>query len=117
MAEVDFAKRLLLPRVVGRHSASADFQWDATDQKRGSGIKRSNTPAKEPQLPKRLDEIARLVRGLIYGDMIDFSDAIWNSQPVGSAVTQQNLPELLHRWSISHLIAVIRALENKPEVI
>jgi hypothetical protein len=50
-----------------------------------------------------LDEIAALVQTLTYGAMIELSDAIWKVQSEGSAVTRENLPALLHRWSQSHL--------------
>jgi hypothetical protein len=49
----------------------------------------------------RLDEIAALVLALTYGEMIEMATAIWEAQPEGSAITQDNLPALLHRWSKS----------------
>jgi hypothetical protein len=49
----------------------------------------------------RLDEIAALVLALTYGEMIEMASAIWQTQPDGSAITQENLPALLHRWSKS----------------
>jgi hypothetical protein len=49
----------------------------------------------------RLDEIAGLVLALTYGEMIEMANAIWETQPEGSAITQDNLPALLHRWSKS----------------
>jgi hypothetical protein len=49
----------------------------------------------------RLDEIATLVLSLTYGEMIELANAIWKAQPEGSAVNQDNLPSLLHRWSKS----------------
>ena len=61
-----------------------------------------------------LDEIATLVRGLTYGDMIDLADAIWRVQPKGVFVTQENLPALLHRWSKSHTSADSTAAESLP---
>jgi hypothetical protein len=48
-----------------------------------------------------LDEIAMLVQALTYGEMIELAEAMWKVQPDGSAVTQENLPALLHRWSKS----------------
>jgi hypothetical protein len=53
---------------------------------------------------KPLDEIAMLVQALTYGEMIEFAEAMWKVQPDGSAVTQENLPALLHRWSKSRSI-------------
>lgn len=47
----------------------------------------------------RLDEIAALVLALTYGEMIELADAIWQAQAEGLAITQENLPALLHRWS------------------
>jgi hypothetical protein len=57
------------------------------------------TPDQLPREP--LDEIATLVQGLTYGEMIELSEATWKCQAEGSAVTQDNLPALLHRWSKS----------------
>ena len=48
-----------------------------------------------------LDEIATLIQGLTYGAMIELSDAMWNVQSPGAAVTRENLPALLYRWSKS----------------
>ena len=48
-----------------------------------------------------LDEIAMLVQALTYGEMIELAEGMWKVQPEGSAVTQENLPALLHRWSKS----------------
>jgi len=48
-----------------------------------------------------LDEIALLLLALTYGEMIELANAIWKAQPEGSAITQDNLPSLLHRWSKS----------------
>lgn len=51
-----------------------------------------------------LDEIAMLVRALTYGEMIEFAEGVWKVQPEGSAVTQENLPALLHKWSQSRTV-------------
>jgi hypothetical protein len=51
-----------------------------------------------------LDEIAMLVRALTYGEMIELAEGMWKVQPEGSAVTQDNLPALLHRWSQSRTV-------------
>jgi hypothetical protein len=51
---------------------------------------------------KPLDEIATLVHGLTYGEMIEMAEAIWKTQPEGLVITLDNLPALLHRWSKSH---------------
>jgi len=60
-----------------------------------------------------LDEIATLVRGLTYGDMIDLANAIWRIQPTGVSITEENLPALLHRWSKSHT-KTTAAAESPP---
>ncbi len=52
-----------------------------------------------------LDEIAMLVRALTYGEMIELAEGMWKVQPEGSAVTQENLPALLHKWSQSRTVA------------
>jgi len=52
-----------------------------------------------------LDEIAMLVQALTYGEMIELAEAMWKVQPDGSAVTQENLPALLHRWSKSRSVS------------
>ena len=52
-----------------------------------------------------LDEIAPLLLALTYGEMIELADAIWSAQPEGSAITKDNLPTLLHRWSKSRSTA------------
>jgi hypothetical protein len=52
-----------------------------------------------------LDEIALLVLALTYADMIELANAIWKAQPEGSAITEDNLPALLHRWSKSRSAA------------
>jgi len=60
----------------------------------------------QEQLSRRpLDEIATLVCGLTYGEMIELSEAIWRAQPEGSAITLENFPALLHRWSKSRSAA------------
>jgi hypothetical protein len=51
-----------------------------------------------------LDEIAMLVRALTYGEMIELAEGMWKVQPDGAAVTQDNLPALLHRWSQSRTV-------------
>src|ERR1700682_3751567 len=50
---------------------------------------------------KPLDEVATLIQGLTYGEMIELAETMWKSQPEGSIITQDNLPALLHRWSKS----------------
>jgi hypothetical protein len=52
-----------------------------------------------------LDEIAMLVQALTYGEMIELAEAMWKVQPDGTAVTQENLPALLHKWSKSRSLS------------
>jgi hypothetical protein len=54
----------------------------------------------------RLDEIAALVLALTYGEMIEMANAIWETQPEGTTITQDNLPAVLHRWSKSRSAVV-----------
>jgi len=37
--------------------------------------------------------------------MIELSEAVWRAQPEGSAITLENFPALLHRWSKSRSAA------------
>ena len=56
----------------------------------------------EEQLVRRpLDEIAALMRGLTYGEMIGLAEELWNAQTQGSEISKENLAEWLHRWSTS----------------
>jgi hypothetical protein len=54
------------------------------------------------QLERRpMDEIAALIRALTYGEMIEFAEGLWATQPEGSVISKDNLPSLLHRWATS----------------
>jgi len=126
MVEGEFPKRLQLPRILERRRAPADFQLGASRGGSGSEVEPCESPANEVdmrghrgretnteatlsprkrQSPKPLDEIATLIQGLTYGEMIELSEAMWKNRRNGSALTLENLPELLHRWSTSHLAA------------
>lgn len=48
-----------------------------------------------------LNEIATMMRALTYGEMMELAQAIWKIRPEGEGVSQDSLPMLLHRWSIS----------------
>jgi hypothetical protein len=50
---------------------------------------------------KPLEEIATLVHALTFGEMMEFAEGVWKVQPEGLAITVENLPILLHRWSKS----------------
>jgi hypothetical protein len=66
--------------------------------------------------PGPLDQIANLVLGLSYGQMIELCDAMWNNRPANSPVTQEKLPPLVHRWAKSHASAARNALgKTQPE--
>lgn len=65
---------------------------------------------------KPLDEIAMLVQALTYGEMIELAEAMWKVQPEGSAVTQENLPALLHRWSKSRSLPAGEASQESGTV-
>jgi hypothetical protein len=128
MAEGEFPKRLQLPRILERRRAPADFRLEATDGQSASEVEASDSPANETDMrghrggetnteatlslrkvkrqpPKPLDETATVIQGLTYGEMIELSEAMWKNRPKESAVTLENLPELLHRWSTSHSAA------------
>ena len=66
--------------------------------------------------PGPLDQLASLVLGLRYGQMIEMCHAMWNDRPAKSPVTQEKLPALLHHWAKSHASAARNALEKtRPE--
>jgi hypothetical protein len=128
MAEGEFPKRLQLPRILEPRRAPANFQLGTTREQSGIDVDRRDSPANEADMrrlcsgetsaaatlslkkakrrpSKPLDEIATLIQGLTYGEMINLSEALWKNRPNGSAATLENLPKLLHRWSTSHLAA------------
>jgi len=81
--------------------AAADPQ-SAPDKNEGAAASSASSGTLSDQLDRnRLDEIAALVRVLTYGEMIEMANAIWQAQPEGAAITGDNLPALLHRWSKS----------------
>jgi hypothetical protein len=58
----------------------------------------------EAELGRRpIEEIARLVRSLTYGEMIELASSMSEVQPKGSAITADNLPNMLYRWSTARL--------------
>jgi hypothetical protein len=74
----------------------------APDEKEDAMVSPVNLRKFQEQLDRNcLDEIALLLLALTYGEMIELANAIWKAQPEGSAITQDNLPSLLHRWSKS----------------
>ena len=128
MVEGELPKRLQLPRILERRRAPAAFQLEATHGEGASEVEASDSPANEADMrghrgdktnteatlslrevkrqpPNPLDDIATVIQGLTYGEMIELSEAMWKNRPNGSAVTLENLPELLHRWSTFHSAA------------
>jgi hypothetical protein len=78
---------------------------DETNHRKTEGSMETymNPRKADERLPHRpLDEMASLVQGLTYAEMMELAEVLWKVQPEGSAVTRENLPELLHRWSTSH---------------
>jgi hypothetical protein len=49
----------------------------------------------------RLDEIAKAIRTLTYGEMLELAESMWKVNSHGSEITEYNLPGVLHRWSTS----------------
>jgi hypothetical protein len=49
----------------------------------------------------RLDEIAKAIRTLTYGEMLELAKSMWEVNSHGSELTKSDLPGLLHRWSAS----------------
>jgi hypothetical protein len=48
-------------------------------------------------------EIAALMRTLTYGDMIELAEEIWDARPETLDFSKDTLPNVLHRWSTSHV--------------
>jgi hypothetical protein len=93
MADVTFPKRSsLLPRDLDLPPRPRAYEQPIDHS--ADLDPRGTVNTREP-----LDEIATVVRGLTYGEMIEFAETLWKAQPEGSAITQENLPSLLHRWS------------------
>jgi hypothetical protein len=49
----------------------------------------------------RVDEIAKAIRTLTYGEMLELAEAMWKVNSRGSEITESDLPGVLHRWSAS----------------
>jgi hypothetical protein len=102
----DILRRSLIDRW-GGDAASGDGTVDEFDSgNRHEVAMNSGTNINLRKLQEQLDrapldEIAMLVRALTYGEMIELAEGMWKVQPDGAAVTQENLPALLHRWSTS----------------
>ena len=99
------------PKLTDRRRSVEDFRTEAfrrdalvrekveeeTKPDRGVNLRRL-----AEQLERRpMDEIAALIRSLTYGEMIEFAEGLWTTQPEGSVISKDNLPSLLHRWAMS----------------
>jgi len=60
---------------------------------------------KEQTAQEPLDDIANLLLALSYGRMIELCDAMWSGHPKNAPLTQEKLPQLLHRWAVSRASA------------
>jgi hypothetical protein len=49
----------------------------------------------------RLDEIAKVIRTLTYGEMLELAESVWKVNSHGSDISESDLPGVLHRWSAS----------------
>jgi hypothetical protein len=49
----------------------------------------------------RLDEIAKAIRALTYGEMLELAESMWKVNSLASEITESDLPRVLHRWSAS----------------
>jgi hypothetical protein len=47
----------------------------------------------------RLDEIAKAIRTLTYGEMLELAESMWKVNSRGSEITEADLPGVWHRWS------------------
>ena len=132
MTEVEFPRKLLLPRDLNARSISADFRPGAAHRARGGELEGRDRPAMNEDTQNHrtaetgveatldrlsrtlLDELATLVQGLTYGEMIELSEAMWKFRAERSGVTQENLPELLHHWSKSRSATAHDASKEIP---
>jgi hypothetical protein len=48
----------------------------------------------------RLDEIAKAIRTLTYGEMLELAESMWKVKS-HAEITESDLPAVLHRWSAS----------------
>jgi hypothetical protein len=49
----------------------------------------------------RLDELAKAIRSLTYGEMLELAGSMCKVNSYGSEITESDLPGVLHRWSAS----------------
>jgi hypothetical protein len=48
-----------------------------------------------------LDKLAALLKALPYGEMLALGASIWAANTPRTRLTQEILPELLHRWALT----------------
>lgn len=125
MADVIFSKRAPMPRELDRRPVPDDYRpkglrihaisevggenyetdepYEQTQLEAPTEISSQvNLQKLEHELSRNpLNEIATMMRALTYGEMIELAQAIWKIRPEGEGVSQDSLPMLLHRWSIS----------------
>jgi hypothetical protein len=102
-----------IPKLGGRYLRADDFKSDAfrkdaferekfeSDMSVGRSV---DLESLERQLERRpIEEIASLIRALTYGEMIELAEGLWNTRPEGADISKDNLPGLLHRWSVSRV--------------
>ena len=81
---------------------SEAFRRDAFERERAVEEENVNLQRLAEALDRRpIDEIAALMRGLTYGDMIELAESIWSARPENLDFSKDTLPNLLHRWSSS----------------
>ena len=129
ITEVEFLKRLSLPRDLNSRPI-ADFRpgnrgrSDELEGRDRPGMNEDTQNHRTAEMSAEaaldglsrtlLDEIGTLVQGLTYGEMIELSEAMWKFRAEGSGVTQETLPELLHRWSKSRSATAHGASKELP---
>jgi hypothetical protein len=96
----EYRPRQLRLDPIGEHPATAQVQTPMSEIAPSEGVNLHKLEAELARQP--LDEIARLVRGLTYGEMIELAASMWRVQPAGSGITENNLPDILYRWSTTH---------------
>jgi|SRR5215467_9140280 len=62
-------------------------------------------PEEEP-VRAPLDEIAKVLRRLTYGEMLELAESMWKVNPQGSNITESGLPAVLYQWSISRKVEI-----------
>jgi hypothetical protein len=61
----------------------------------------------------RIDEIAEIIRGLTYTEMIEFAGGLWRLRGKGK-VNGETLPKILYAWATEMELASDCAVHNEP---